>query len=72
MADIAELFTEEAWPCFAKGFSLANNTPMGMYDFLLENPVRMERFAKAMSGFAANEDFSLLSQASTGRKSQQL
>lgn len=33
---------------------------MGMYDFLLENPVRMERFAKAMSGFAANEDFSLL------------
>ncbi|CAG9955469.1 unnamed protein product [Clonostachys rosea f. rosea IK726] len=90
VADIAELFTEEAWPCFAKtvealdrfkgrqhipqetGFSLANNTPMGMYDFLLENPVRMERFAKAMSGFAANEDFSLLSQASTGRKSQQL
>uniref|UniRef100_A0A8H7N200 O-methyltransferase C-terminal domain-containing protein n=2 Tax=Bionectria ochroleuca TaxID=29856 RepID=A0A8H7N200_BIOOC len=78
VADIAELFTEEAWPCFAKtvealdrfkgrqhipqetGFSLANNTPMGMYDFLLENPVRMERFAKAMSGFAANEDFSLL------------
>uniref|UniRef100_A0A8H7K3Q2 O-methyltransferase C-terminal domain-containing protein n=1 Tax=Bionectria ochroleuca TaxID=29856 RepID=A0A8H7K3Q2_BIOOC len=78
VADIAELFTEEAWPCFAKtvealdrfkgrqhisqetGFSLANNTPMGMYDFLLENPVRMERFAKAMSGFAANEDFGLL------------
>ncbi|KAK7219399.1 hypothetical protein V2G26_007402 [Clonostachys chloroleuca] len=78
VADIAELFTEEAWPCFAKtvealdrfkgrqhipqetGFSLANNTPMGMYDFLLENSVRMERFAEAMSGFAANEDFSLL------------
>ncbi|KAH7123164.1 O-methyltransferase-like protein [Dactylonectria macrodidyma] len=77
VADIAELFTEEIWPSFAKtvealdrfkgrrhvpeetGFSIANNTSKGMYSYLAENPARMERFARAMGGFAATEDFGL-------------
>ncbi|KAL9564973.1 hypothetical protein ACKAV7_010887 [Fusarium commune] len=45
------------------GFTIANDTAKGMYDFLSERPVRMERFARAMSGFAATEDFSMAMEA---------
>ena len=45
---------------FVQGFSVANDTTDGMYTHLAKDPSRMERFAKAMDAFAADEDFTLV------------